>query len=188
MRRWMTILLLVVMLFLSACNTSNAQIVQPTSKVYSTLTSSVFNYEYFRNLFHFSLIMFQLSHVKNKDDMTYVRGMIYSYLITYPVFVTPAENTNGNEKKHPTDSPYKEDVFNLQQNESAYLEGIQRLLDNGDLSAIQSKQDEFTQLYNLVLKINDDRRINKRDLPSYMEQVKQMNSMLRQKISAMSSK
>ncbi|MBG9773925.1 hypothetical protein [Brevibacillus laterosporus] len=172
-------ILIISIFILTSCGNQAVE----TNHATNTTLVHLFNRGYSVSLFNFGEIVNKLSEIKTKDDITYINGMVETYLTNNSQFMVSmivSSDKRGDSKV--IDPVIHEDIVDMVHNQVFFMKQIKELLDKESLQKIKGQSSYYKDIYKAERELNMDIPKGKDGLTKYKSSLEQMNSLLTKSI------
>ncbi|WPS88323.1 hypothetical protein SMD22_04940 [Brevibacillus halotolerans] len=174
------IILIISIFILTSCGNQAVE----TNHATNTTLVHLFNRGYSVSLFNFGEIVNNLSEIKTKDNITYINGMVETYLTNNSQFMVSmivSSDKRGDSKV--IDPVIHEDIVDMVHNQVSFMKQIKELLDKESLQKeslqkIKGQSSYYKDIYKAERELNMDIPKGKDGLTKYKSSLEQMNSLL----------
>ncbi|MCR8980897.1 hypothetical protein [Brevibacillus laterosporus] len=173
-------ILIISLLILTSCGNQTIE----TNHTTNTTLIHLFNRGYSVSLFNFGEIVNKLSEIKTKDDITYINGMVDTYLTNNSQFMVSmivSSDKRGDSKV--IDPVIREDIVDMVHNQVSFMKQIKELLDQESLQNLKWQSNYYKDIYKVERELNMDIPKEQDGLTKYKLSLEQMNSLLTKAIS-----
>ncbi|PPB02423.1 hypothetical protein [Brevibacillus laterosporus] len=172
-------ILIISIFILTSCGNQAVE----TNHATNTTLVHLFNRGYSVSLFNFGEIVNKLSEIQTKDDITYINGMVETYLTNNSQFMVSmivSSDKRGDSKV--IDPVIHEDIVDMVHNQVSFMKQIKELLDKESLQKIKDQSSYYKDIYKAERELNMDIPKGKDGLTKYKSSLEQMNSLLTKSI------